>query len=477
MTLTQSPIFEQQGPAIVGRFCDLLRLPNITGDNEALQTNAEAIVELFANTDAQLQIHRIEGAGPIVLGRLDTDPSLPTVGIYVHYDGQPVNEPDWRSDPFDPVLKHRTAADPVALGSGPIDRSLRVFARGSADDRAPLIALSTVLETLRRTGSKPTVNLVLCFEGEEEHGSPNLGRYLDLHRNDLSADYWWICDGPVHQSGRPQVVCGVRGCVGLELTVFGPVTELHSGHYGNWIPNPAQTLVEILGTFKNDGRIDIEGFDACATPITSIDRQAVAALPVSEPDVLRQFGVAEPERDVPLFESVLSSSFNIRGLRSGTVAPETRNIIPADARASIDIRLAPGVQPEQAVEQVMAHLSSQGVHVIDREPTAEERAAHPRIVRAQPQIAYPGFRVGTDSPAVTRAAATIERATGSAPVIIPSLGGSLPFHHLHNVLGIDGIVVPIANHDNNQHAANENMKLDNLAYGVELFRTLLTDCG
>ena len=474
MTLVDSPTFERDGHAILGEFFELLRLPNVTGHDHELEQHAGAIVELFADTGADLTIHRRPGASPIVLGRLDVDPALPTVGIYVHYDGQPVNEPDWRSDPFDPVVKRSTEATTEPISAAVEDRSLRVFARASADDRAPLIALATALRQVRRLGRAPSVNLVFCFDGEEERGSPNLSGYLAEHRHDLDADHWWICDGPVHQSGRPQIVCGVRGYVGLELTVFGPHVELHSGHYGNWVPNPAQTLVEILHTFKHDGQVEIEGFDACATPITTSDRRAIGQLPVSEPRLLQELGVAAPERDVPLFESVLTSSFNIRGLRAGTVAPETRNIIPAEAKASIDMRLATGVQPEDAVEQVMVHLSTIGVHVVDHPPTAEERARHQRIVQVVPEIAYPGFRVDTASPSVDRTRRIIESTTGDEPVVVPSLGGSVPFHHLHAVLGVDGIVVPIANHDNNQHSSNENLTIDNLVYGIELFQTLLT---
>lgn len=458
---------------MVERFQQLLRLPNVTGDTDALRRCAAAIVELFGSVGATLRVVELEAAGPMVIGRVDVDPRLPTVGIYVHFDGQPVNEPAWRSDPFDPVLLDPDGRRVTPGGAGPPDPELRVYARGSADDRAPLIALAEALGVLRAAGRRPAVNLALCFEGEEEHGSPNLGRYLRAHRDELAADAWWICDGPMHQSGRPQVVCGVRGFAGFELTVYGPVRELHSGHYGNWVPNPAQVLVEALASCKSNGRIEIEGFDDCASPVTETDRAAIDRLPMVEPSLLTELGLAAPERATPLFETVLSSSFNIRGLHAGTVAPETRNVIPATARASVDLRLAAGVDPDTALDQVTRHLERLGITIIDQSPTPEQRRRHPRLATLVRTAAYPGIRVPTDAPLVGHATAVAARASGLDPVVVPSLGGSVPFHHLRAELGVDGVIVPIANHDNNQHAANENLRLANLAYGIELFIALL----
>jgi len=471
---SQLPQWATQAPWAVKQLADLASIPNVTGNRTDLERNAASIVALYAELGVELHTDGQFGAGPLIFGRLEVSPDAPTIGIYVHYDGQPVGEPDWETEPFDPVFKLDGQAIPIddAINDpNGINPDLRLYGRGTADDRAPVIAIAAALRALE--GTKPAVNLVFCFEGEEESGSPNLAAYLAANRDHLQADHWWICDGPVHQSGLPQVVCGVRGYAGFELTVYGPESELHSGHYGNWVPNPAQLLVEVLAQCKKDGRIEIEGFDACATPITSGDREAIARLPGVDAEILDRIGVAMPEREQPLFESVLSSSFNIRGLHAGTVGPNTRNIIPSTAQASVDMRLAPGVEPEVALDELVSYLESLGYTVIDREPTPEERRTHPRLAKIDRKPAYQGMRVPADSPIVVNTAKILESAAGVEPVILPSLGGSVPFHHLTETLAVEAVLVPIANHDNNQHAANENLRLGHLGYGFDLFTALI----
>ena len=471
------PQWATHGPWAVEQLVALTCLPNVTGHRADLERNAAAIVALYRDLGVNLNTDgRFEG-GPLIFGRLEVDPNAPTIGIYVHYDGQPVGEPDWVTEPFDPVFRLNDAPiskDQVLSDPAGINPDLRLFGRGTADDRAPLVAIAAALRALNEVGRKPAVNLVFCFEGEEESGSPNLAQYLAANADALAADHWWICDGPVHQSGLPQVVCGVRGYTGFELTVYGPESELHSGHYGNWVPNPAQLLVELLAHCKQDGRIEIEGFDACATPITSGDRAAIARLPGMDAEILDRIGVAMPEREQPLFESVLSSSFNIRGIQSGTVGANARNIIPSTAHASVDMRLAPGVDPDVALAELVAYLEGLGYKVFDREPTPQERRTHPRLARIDRMPAYPGMRVPADSPLVVDTAKVIAKASGIDPVILPSLGGSVPFHHLTDTLGVEAVLVPIANHDNNQHAANENLRIGHLGYGFDLFSTLMT---
>jgi acetylornithine deacetylase/succinyl-diaminopimelate desuccinylase-like protein len=134
-----------------------------------------------------------------------------------------------------------------------IDPEWRLYARSAGDDKAPIIALLTTLKALREAGAKPTANLRILLDGEEEADSEHLDDYLEQHRALLSdIDTWLFFDGPVHQSRRPQVVFGVRGVVGMELTVYGATRSLHSGHYGNWSPNPAQMLASLLASMKDD---------------------------------------------------------------------------------------------------------------------------------------------------------------------------------------------------------------------------------
>ncbi len=462
---------------VLSEFAALLTLDNVTGDLPALRRNAAAIAEAFTARGARMQIVEHDGCAPVVVGRLDTDPARPTLGVYVHYDGQPVGTGSWRTPPFSPTL---CAADgsviPFPTNGDPIDDDWRVYARAAADDKAPFAALLTALDALRDADARLAVNLVFCFEGEEESGSPHLRGYLEALHDRLHADAWLVCDGPVHHSGAPQIVLGVRGYTGFDLTVYGPLAELHSGHYGNWAPNPALDLVRLLATCKDStGTVTIDGFYDSTRPVTAADQAALAALPSVEPALLHRLGLAEAE--VPggrLVDRMMRPSFNLRGLSAGDVGPHARNVIPAQATASVDIRLAAGDDPDRMLGLVHDHIARHGYHVLDREPTAEQRRGHRRLARLTPTVGYPAVRVPADLPIVARLAQAATLAAGREAVIMPTLGGSLPLHDLVDVLGAPTVILPIANPDNNQHAPNENLRVGQLWYGVDLWALLLT---
>jgi acetylornithine deacetylase/succinyl-diaminopimelate desuccinylase-like protein len=174
----------------------------------------------------------------------------------------------------------------------PVEDNWRLYARSAADDKAPLIALLSALDALRAIGVPARVNLVFAFEGEEESSSPHLRDYLTVLRDRLRADAWLICDGPVHQSGAPQVVLGVRG---LELTVYGPVRELHSGHYGNWVPNPALALAHVLASFKNErGEVTVRASTTASGLVCGGSGGTGRPAPV-EDALLRDLGLAATE--------------------------------------------------------------------------------------------------------------------------------------------------------------------------------------
>jgi acetylornithine deacetylase/succinyl-diaminopimelate desuccinylase-like protein len=459
-------------------FAGLLALDNQTHDVTALKRNADTIAELFAARGAAMEILRLgDDTAPLVTGRLGEDPGRPTIGVYVHYDGQPASPAGWQTPPFEPTLKATDGSTvPLPRAGDPIDDDWRLYARGSADDKAPLAALLMALDALHAAGAEKAVNLVFCFEGEEESGSPHLRNYLERYRDRLRADAWLICDGPVHHTGAPQVVLGVRGYCGVELTVYGPVHEIHSGHYGNWAPNPALRLAQILASCKgSDGRVTIDGFYDTTRPPSDVELEALANLPPVEQQLLGQLGLAEAE--VPgsrLVDRLMWPSFNIKGLVAADVGSNARNVIPSTATASIDVRLAAGNDGKHMVGLVRAHLERLGHHVVDHEPTADERRRHPQLVRLSAEIGYPAMRTPLGEPIVGHLTAAATRAAGREALAMPTLGGSVPLHDVAEVLGAPTVVLPIANHDNNQHAANENLRLGNLWYGVDLWAELLT---
>lgn len=460
---------------------DLLVLPNVASDLDAIERNADHLVTMLERRGIEARTLRVPGAPPAVYGAYDAPGATRTVVFYAHYDGQPAPmEQGWVSDPWTPVLRDGALAggagelDWSAL-DGDIDDDWRIYARSASDDKAPIVAMLAAFDALAAAGITPSVNLRFFFEGEEEAGSPHLEDILAAHRDLLASDLWLFCDGPVHQSGRGQVVFGVRGAIGLEMTVYGPLRALHSGHYGNWAPNPAARLAELIASMRDgEGRILVEGFDERVRPLSGIERDAVAAVPDADPALRRDFAIGRAEADdARLAERILLPAINVRGIRAGGVRAEAANAIPTVAHASMDIRLVPDLGPEHVVTLVEAHVRRQGYTIVRDVPNVDARRRLPRIVRMNWSGGYPGMRTPMDLP-VSRAVVTaVEDARGEPVVRVPNLGGSLPIYLFDDVLGAPLIIVPMANHDNNQHAANENVRIGNVWTGIDMYAVLM----
>jgi len=469
-------------PAIVAEFADLLRIPNIAADPEGLKVNAERIVSLYERRGFEMRMLEIAGAPPLVIGERKVAGATRTMAIYAHYDGQPVTAADWTTPPFEPTLYSRALTEggaPIAMpASGDaIDDEWRLYARSAGDDKAPIIALGAAIDALDAAGIAPTSNLLLVFDGEEEAGSPNLPLYLKENSAAFSeVDLWLFCDGPTHQSGAPQIVFGVRGAAGLELTVYGPNRSLHSGHYGNWAPGPGWRLARLLATMKDDkGRVLIRDFYKSAAPIAKADRAAIAAAPPIDAALREKFGLAETEMDnAPLGERILLPALNLQGLKSAEVGARAANVIPVSATASIGLRLVSGNDPGKMLDLVEAHIARQGYHIVREEPDAATRAAYPLIAKVTRDEGYPAVRSPIDDPAFTPLVTAVRAAAGGTLVLAPTLGGSLPLFMFKQASDAPIISLPMANYDNNQHAADENLRLGNLFYGVDALAAALT---
>ena len=469
------------GATFLREFVTLLQLPNVTGHVVDLRANAHEITRRFEARGATMDVIELEGAGPLVVGELSCARPTATIGVYVHYDGQPVDPENWTYDPFSATFLSDAIHNgglPLALPEDGemVDADSRIYARGASDDKTPLAVLPAALDALDAAGLERTVDLIFLFEGEEESGSPNLERYMTDLASRLAADAWLLCDGPVHQSRRPQVSFGARGYSGFELTFYGPERELHSGHYGNWVPNPALDLARFLSSCKDDsGRVTVPGFYDDTVPVSEADRFAIDSLPAIEMSLQEELGFGGPEVDESSYaDRLMLPSFNVRGIRSAEVGEGARNVIPARATASVDMRLAAGDDPARMVDRVEAHLRSSGYVVLDREPTREERRSHRRLARLDRLPGYRAARIPMDSPLATTLLDVCHRASGEDVVALPTFGGSIPLYQFEDILGSPVAILPIANHDNNQHAPDENVRVANLWYGVSLWATLLT---
>jgi acetylornithine deacetylase/succinyl-diaminopimelate desuccinylase-like protein len=359
-----------------------------------------------------------------------------------------------------------------------IDPEWRIYARSAGDDKAPIVAMLAALDALHAAGRAPAFNLRLVFEGEEEAGSPHLAAYLTKYPEVLRPDAWVLCDGPVHQSRRPLLFFGARGTTSVDLTVYGPIKGLHDGHYGNWVPNPIVRLTHLIDSLRDEGgRILIAGFDDDVRPPTPAELAAADAMPAVEPELRREFQIGATEGEGrPLNELLLRPALNVRGLVAGHVGAQASNTIWTEAEASIDFRLVPDETPESVAAKVERHLAAQGYTIVRDTPDAATRLAHPKLVKVSWGPGYPPARTPLDLPLSLELAA-IMRAAGHDPVLQPTSGGSIPMYLFQQPNNTPVICLPIANHDDNQHAANENLRLQNLWDGIELFAALFAELG
>ncbi|MGD8414712.1 MAG: M20/M25/M40 family metallo-hydrolase [Candidatus Latescibacterota bacterium] len=467
---------------IVAEYAEFLSLPNRAGDDDDIRRNAQWLRDALDRRGVKVELLEVPGASPVVYGVLAAPGSRDgrrTVGFYAHYDGQAVVAEKWALSPWKATLYRRAIEEggvprPFPGDGDAIDPEWRLYARSVADDKAPFMALLAALDAMRGAGIALQTDLVFFLEGEEEAGSPHLGDYMDRYGDKLNADVWLIFDGPTHQSGRPQLVFGVRGITGVDITVYGANRYLHSGHYGNWAPNPGMMLSQLLASMKDEnGRVLVDGFYDTVVPPGPAEIEAAKSLPDIDDELRRDFGLAMTEADnAPYLDRIMLPSLNVRGLDGGAVGAKARNVIPPSATAAIDIRLVKGNDPADMLEKVESHIRKQGYYITRTEPTGEERLAHDRIARVNPRGGYRAVRTSMDLPVVRWVEERARAAAGEDMVLMPTMGGSLPLYLFEDKLKKPIVIVPIVNYDNNQHGPNENLRMGNLEYGVMLIASL-----
>jgi acetylornithine deacetylase/succinyl-diaminopimelate desuccinylase-like protein len=469
---------------IIGEYLEMLSLPNVAADGPNIRRNAEFIARMFRRRGFSVRLIEAEGSPPAVLAERLVTGAETTVALYAHYDGQPVNPEDWTRDPWQPVLLDASLENggrPVSLEAlpGTGDGEWRIYARSASDDKAPILAMAAALDALRSNGIPATANLKLLFEGEEEAGSPHLARILGTEPGLVRADLWLLCDGPVHPTRRHQVFFGARGVTGLELTVYGPTRPLHSGHYGNWAPNPAMILAHLLAGMRDpDGHITIEGYEDKVRDLTVEERRALAELPQADDALRRELGLGRTEgRGKSLAELIMRPSLNVRGIRSGEVEDKAQNAVPTEARASVDFRLVPDQRPAEVQALVEAHLRSRGFRIVRETPDLKTRLDHPFVAKVRWEEGYPAGRTDMALPVCQAFVRLLDEALEAPVIRVPLSGGSVPMYLFQTTPETPVVLFPIANHDNNQHGADENIRLQNLWDGIEIFAALFSRLG
>lgn len=467
---------------ILSEFRDLLRFPNNARNIDDMRENAAFIRSIMAARGIKSELLEIEGAPPAIYGELRQPEAELTLMIYIHYDGQPTDLSRWKSDPFEPVVRAGRLEDGAevidfdSLRGRAIDPDWRIYGRSTSDDKAPITAVLAALDALAAANMAPSVHLKIFLDGEEERGSPHLDATIRKYKDKLESDFWLFLDGPQDQRGNARVVLGVRGITGFELTVYGPASGLHSGHYGNFSPNPIDRLVRLMASMRDaNGRVLIEGFYDRVEPLDAATMKLIEAIPNADAEIMRKIQVAGRESPGQRYEeTILWPALNFRGIRSGGVGAQGRNIIEPSATAAIGIRMVPDQTLEAVRAVVEAHIRDQGYHIVYEAPDVETRLEHEKIALLDWRGAgYPAVRTSPENPLAQRVIALMQAMTNNQTLIYPILGGSLPLAHITNNLDVPLVLVPMANQDNNQHAPNENIRIGHLWRGIEIYAGLL----
>ena len=453
---------------IVKDFIDLLAMPNVADNVADMDRNADYITELLVARGFATRRLKAGGA-PYIYAELKSPGAAETILIYAHFDGQPVQEENWANPPFSPTmldapLQENGQVVDVDEVNGAFGPEWRLYGRSSGDDKLPIIALVHALDAMKENGIGLSVNLKLLLDGEEEQGSPTVGQILDKNRDLFDADLLLFCDGPMHQSRQAQIVFGVRGDTGVDITTYGPIRPLHSGHYGNWAPNPIMQLAYLLTSMRDEsGRILIDGYYDDVAPLSELERDAIASMPDITELLKDELAINTPEgKGKRLEELITMPAINARGIVAGGVGDKGRNIILSSATVSLDLRLVPGQTPERVRELIETHVAGQGFHIVHEDPTPDILRKHPKVAKLESgDPGYTGLKTELDLPTSLRLTKLL-RTIYPDLIVTPSMGGSLPLVEFGNRLSAPIIILPLANHDNNQHAENENIRLQNL---------------
>jgi acetylornithine deacetylase/succinyl-diaminopimelate desuccinylase-like protein len=470
----------QHEKQILRELFDFLAIPNVAADAANIKRNADALARMFERRRFAPEL--IGGAGPpVVVAERRLPNARRTITFYFHYDGQPVNAAEWIYEPpFRPVIvaPHEPQGRTITLETWQdvIDPEWRIYGRSASDDKSPIVAFLSAIEALDAANIPLTSNVRVLMEGEEEAGSPHLESTLRDHADRIRADALLLVDGPRHASDRPTLSFGARGIMNAVVTVYGPASDLHSGNYGNWAPNPALQLARLLASMKDDsGRVTIDGFYDDVAPLTAEEKRAIDEIPDVAPTLMNAFGFSRPESADRLELRHNLPTLNINAMDAGGgVVGQGRTIIPATANARLDLRFVKNVDPAKQLDRLIAHIRKQGYFIVDKAPDAAVRAAHPLVASVTSVGGYPAGRTSLEAPIARAISKAVADASGGSIVRLPTIGGSAPFYLFSDVLKLPTIGLSIVNFDNNQHGPNENVRIRNIWEGIESMAAILT---
>ena len=458
---------------------DFLSVPNDANYPDQINKNIQWLSDVFSDLEFETTVLETE-ALPLFFAQKEVDKSLPTILFYMHFDGQPVDTSKWnQQSPYDPVIKMRSGESWIEVSESELttfDKEWRIFARSASDDKGPIAMFISALKLLKKNGTEPEFNIKLILDSMEEKGSPVLAPAVAVHKEVLASDYLVVFDGPMHDSGLPTLLYGVRGITRLRMEVYGPSRPQHSGHFGNYAPNPVFRTAELLASMKDEnGKVIIPRFYD-GIEIDENAKQIMDAVPDNEKGIQLRAGFAKPEQVGENYqESIQYPSLSVLGIQSGWVGNETRTIVPDKVVVEMDIRTVPETNSNRLIELVRNHIEGQGFTVLDHEPTPEEMLEidKPLYFQANP-LMFP-FRTPVNSKIGNFLRESLTKAHNKEIVQIRISGGSVPLSFFINELNIPAVLVPLVNPDNNQHSPNENLRLGNYFDGIKTIAFILTN--
>ena len=473
-------IAKEEGLKSLKLFKEFLSIPNDALNKEDISKNIVWSTDQLNSLGFKTKLLSTSSL-PLVVAYKEINKKLPTIAFYMHLDGQAVDGTKWNQEsPWAPVIKKYSGNKWEELEWEDIysdqNEDLRIFARSSSDDKGPFSMFLTALKILKIYKKQLAYNIKLVLDFEEEKSSPGLPEAVSNYPNELMADMLLILDGPMHFSGKPTLVFGNRGISVITLKTFGPKTPQHSGHYGNYIPNPALRLSQILSSMKNEeGIVVIPGFYDGIT-LNEDTKKILNNVPSAENAIKKRTKINSIDNVGSNYqESIQYPSLNIRGLQSGWVGDQARTIIPSSAIAEIDVRLVLENDPEKLMLSIKDHIKSLGYTILDSDPTDEQRMKYKKLIQMNYKISYPAFRTPINSREGKWLKGLLKKYYKTSPALIRTSAGSVPISPFVNQLGIPSIGLPTVNLDNNQHSPNENIRLGNYFQGIESFVSILLE--
>lgn len=422
---------------------ELLKIPSVSArgeHKEDMKRCAEAVKDSLLKAGADKAVIYPTEGHPIVYAEKITDPSRPTVLVYGHYDVQPADPLElWKSGPFEPVIKDG-----------------KIYARGACDDKGQFYMHVKALETMVQTNSLPT-NIKFCIEGEEEIGSPNLGKFVAANKELLKADVILISDTAMISMDTPSIDIGVRGLSYIEVEVTGPNRDLHSGVYGGAVANPITILAKMIASCHDEkNHITIPGFYDDVVESTPEERKLMAAAPYSEDEYKKDLGVQElwGEAGYTTNERTgIRPTLELNGIWGGYTGEGAKTVLPSKAYAKISARLVPNQSAAKITEKLLTYFKSIAPAGV--------------TVKAEEHHGGEPYMTPIDSAAYKAAAKAIEATFNKKPIPVRG-GGSIPICSLfEKELGVKIVFMGFGLDSDNLHSPNEKYDIFNFYKGIE----------